>query len=299
MRSWVTFFLCAAVSTFVGCVAVGTVLTQPAHRLVGQPPVDFNAKVVEISSGAGGRVSGWLLPGRPNNGAVLLLHGVRADRREMVGRARFLNELGCAILLIDLAAHGESTGERITYGAREAEGVKVALEFLAQSAPGERIGVVGVSLGAASLVLLKPSPSPGAVVLESMFPTIEEAVVNRLRLYLGPPGELLAPLLIEQLSVRLGISPAQLRPINALSALRSPILFISGSKDRHTTPTEAKRMFDATAEPKELWVVDGAAHVDLHAFTPQAYEAKVGAFLAKYLHTPREPSFEATASGAR
>jgi pimeloyl-ACP methyl ester carboxylesterase len=299
MRGWVTFFLCAAVSTFVGCVAVGTFLTQPAHRSVGPPPEDFNAKAVEISTANGGRVFGWLLPGRPNNGAVLLLHGVRADRRDMVGRARFLNKLGYAILLIDLPAHGESTGEHITYGAHEAEGVKVALEFLAQSAPGERIGVVGVSLGAASLVLLKPSPSPAAVVLESMFPTIEEAVVNRLKLYLGAPGELLAPLLIEQLSVTLAISPAQLHPIEALSALHCPILFISGSIDRHTTPSETKRMFDATAEPKELWVLDGAAHVDLHAFTPQAYEAKVGGFLAKYLHTPRDASFQGTASGAQ
>ena len=39
-------------------------------------------------------VSGWLIPGRPRAGVVLLLHGVRADRREMLGRARFLNRLG-------------------------------------------------------------------------------------------------------------------------------------------------------------------------------------------------------------
>jgi uncharacterized protein len=298
MRRWVAFVLCAVVSTFVGCVAVGTLLTHPAHRSVGPPPDDFHARAIEIHTATGGRVSGWMLPGRPNNGAVLLLHGVRADRRDMVDRARFLNKLGYGILLIDLPAHGESTGERITYGAHEAEGVKVALEFLAQSAPGERIGVVGVSLGAASLVLLKPSPSPSAVVLESMYPTIEEAVSNRLRLYLGAPGEMFAPLLLEQLSIRLGISPAQLHPIEAISALHCPILFISGSIDRHTTPSETKRMFDATAEPKELWVVDGAAHVDLHAFTPQAYEARVGAFLAKYLHTP-DLSFQGTASGGR
>jgi len=51
---------------------------------------------------------------------VLLLHGVRADRREMLGRARFLNRLGYGILLIDLPAHGESPDDHITFGAREA-----------------------------------------------------------------------------------------------------------------------------------------------------------------------------------
>jgi fermentation-respiration switch protein FrsA (DUF1100 family) len=204
----------------------------------------------------------------------------------MVRRAKFLKHLGYGILLIDLPAHGESSGDRITYGAHEAEGVKAALAFLAQSQPSERIGVIGVSLGAASLVLSKPSPVPSAIVLESMFPTIEEAAVNRLRIYLGAAAGVFAQLLIEQLPLRLDISPAQLHPIEVVSALHCPTFVISGSIDRHTTPDETKRIFDATPEPKELWIVEGAAHVDLHAFAPQSYEARVGAFLDKYLRTP-------------
>jgi fermentation-respiration switch protein FrsA (DUF1100 family) len=35
--------------------------------------------------------------------------------------------------------------------------------------------------------------------------------------------------------------------------------------------------------PKELWIVEGAQHVDLHAFGPAAYEARVGAFLDRYV----------------
>ena len=285
MPRWVAICFFASTAALGGVVAAGELLSYPAHRLVGPPPEDLHATTVDIYTSAGGRVSGWLLPGKPKRGAVLLLHGVRDDRREMVQRAKFLSKLGYGILLIDLPAHGESSGDRITYGAHEAEGVEAALSFLAQSQPSERIGVIGVSLGAASLVLSKPSPAPSAVVLESMFPTIEEAAYNRLRIYLGASAGAFAQLLIRQLPLKLGISPAQLHPIEVVSALHCPTLIVSGSVDQHTTPHETKRIFDATSEPKELWIVDGAAHVDLHAFTPKIYEARVGAFLDKYLRT--------------
>jgi fermentation-respiration switch protein FrsA (DUF1100 family) len=290
MRRWLSIGFFASTGALAGVVVAGELLSYPARRVIGPPPVDLHATAVEISTSAGGRVSGWMSPGKPKHGAVLLLHGVRGDRREMVDRARFLGKLGYGILLIDLPAHGQSSGDRITYGAREAEGVKAALSFLAQSQPNERIAVIGVSLGAASLVLSRPSPQPSAVVLESMFPTIEEATYNRLSHYLGSSAGFFAKLLVEQLSLKLGVSPAQLHPIEETSALRCPTLIVSGSTDRHTTRNETKRIFDATPEPRELWIIDGAAHVDLHAFTPLAYEARVGAFLAKHLRTPDEPS---------
>jgi len=40
-------------------------------------------------------------------------------------------------------------------------------------------------------------------------------------------------------------------------------------------------LFNAAAEPKQLWLVDGAAHVDLHAVNKDEYEKRVLEFLAK------------------
>jgi fermentation-respiration switch protein FrsA (DUF1100 family) len=214
---------------------------------------------------------------------MLLLHGVRADRREMTGRARFLWRLGYSVLWIDLPAHGESPAAHITYGFNEALGVKAALGYLSREFPAEKVGVIGVSLGAASLVLSKPSPAPSAVVLESMFPTIREAVQDRLALHLGSFAEPAAPMLLWQLDWRLGISPEQLRPIVDLPALHAPVLIAAGDIDRHTTLPETRRIYAAANEPKELWIVQGAAHVDLHSFTPVAYEARISEFLAKYM----------------
>jgi alpha-beta hydrolase superfamily lysophospholipase len=228
-------------------------------------------------------VVGWWAVGEPGKGAVLLLHGVRADRTQMLQRALFLRREGYATLLIDLPAHGESDGDQITFGARESAGVSAALAFLRRELPNERIGVIGVSLGAASAVLARLSPPPDAVVLESMYPTIDEAVVGRLNATLGAWGAYLAPPLLWQLPLRAGIEATALRPIDGLSSLGAPVMIASGSDDRYTSWAETVRLFESASEPKELWRVDGAAHVDLHTFSPQAYERNVLRFLATHV----------------
>ena len=241
---------------------------------------------MRIANGPDAAVSGWFIQGKAGQGAVLLLHGIRSDRRQMLGRARFLAAAGYSVLAIDLPAHGESTGARITFGASEAHGVVAALQFLRTQCPGERLGVIGASLGAASLVLARPQPAVDAGVLEAMFPTIEEAAANRLRMRLGAAGELAVPALLAQLHMRLGVPAIELRPIDHMAAFKAPVFVLSGAQDQHTTQTQTRRLFEAALHPKELWLVHGAAHVDLHAHDPVSYENRVGAFLRKHLQKP-------------
>lgn len=287
MRRALAALVILAAVLLVGAIGAGEIFSRPVQRTMGPPPADLHASAFEALTPAGARVAGWASRGRPGAGAVLLLHGVRASRRQMVSRARFLLAEGYSVVLVDLPAHGESQARRITYGHNEADGVRAALDAVRRTFPGERVGVVGVSLGAASFVLARPEPPPQAVVLESMFPGIREAVIDRLRLFLGRWADPLAPLLLWQLPWRVGVAPEALRPIDALPALHAPVLIAAGDVDRHTTVEETRRLFEAANAPKELWIVAGAAHVDLHAFSRDAYEARVGAFLARHLR-PRD-----------
>jgi len=259
----------------------GEYLSAPVRHAAGNPPPELFATPVLIPDGKG-YVAGWVARG-VGSGAVLLLHGVRADRRQMLARAQFLNRAGYTVLLIDLPSHGESAGKRITFGAHEAEGVRVALDWLRQNLPGEKIGVIGASLGAASVVLLEPGNKIDALVVEAMYPTIGEAVANRLSMRLGPPGAWLAPLLTQQIPLRSGVQLSALRPVDAMRKLACPVLVMGGALDRHTPPEETRRVHAAAPEPKQLWLVDGAAHVDLHASNPSEYESRVGGFLEMHL----------------
>lgn len=259
---------------------LGSSLISVRPHAVALP--ELAGEAISLQAAPDQRVAGTYLRGQ-GRGAVLLLHGIRGNRRQMARRAGFLQAQGYAVLLIDLPGQGASTSSAVTFGLREAHGVRAALDELRRRTPGQRIGVIGVSLGAASLVLCRDCGRLDAVVLESMYPTIDEAVANRLRMRLGAAGTPLSHLLLWQLPARLGIEVEQLRPIEHLADLKAPLMIASGSEDRHTTLAETRRLFHAAQEPKQLWVVQGAAHVDLYDAQRSEYERRVGAFLAHHL----------------
>jgi uncharacterized protein len=280
--------VCGVVALAVGVVAwaVGSKLTEPDNHPV-LLPAGFQAQIVSIP-GAGHAIAGWWVDKGADSAVVLLLHGVRADRSSMVSRAQLLMRHGFSVLLIDLQAHGETPGEAITLGFRESADVVAARDWIKRSAPGRRIGVIGCSLGGAS-VLLAPQPSGfDAVVLEAVYPRIARATENRIRVFLGPVAPVAAPLLLMQLHPRLHIAVSDLEPIRFIGRLGAPVLVVAGSRDERTTLAESQELADAAAAPKSLWLVEGARHVDFLDFGPIEYEAHVVRFLIDTLKPAAE-----------
>jgi fermentation-respiration switch protein FrsA (DUF1100 family) len=260
---------------------IGGELVAPVLHPVPQPG-DLPVRSFTIPSD-GDPLAAWWIPAQPHAPAVLLLHAVRADRSTKLSRARLLREHGYSVLLVDLQAHGESPGDAITFGWRESEDARAALGWLRRSSQAPRVGVIGCSLGGAS-VLLGPQPAGfDAVVLEAVYPRLGRAVENRIRLRLGPLAPVLSPLLLMQLRLRLGIDPTAVQPIDGIGRLGAPVLVAAGSADRHTSLAESQEMFAAAREPRKLWVVEGAAHQDFLAYDPRGYVREVVTFLTQHL----------------
>ncbi|MBX3616515.1 alpha/beta hydrolase [Nitrosomonas sp.] len=284
MHSNIIFKLVIAILiAFSLLFAIGTILTSPAPTTVSALSADFPVESVQIPSRDNVIVHGWLVPGIPGEGAVLLAHSMRSNRVEMLSRARFLRDKGYSVLLIDLQGHGETVGDKITFGLKEAENIEASVDFLRKSFPNERIGAIGTSLGAAAIVLAKQNLKLNAVILESLHPTLEEAVDNRLKLHFGDYGSILLPLMLWQLSLNLDIAIAELNPIARIDRLNAPVLFISGTHDAHTTQSETERLYASARAPKELWIVPGAKHFNMHTYAGREYEHRVDEFLSEYL----------------
>lgn len=268
---------------FIGLYFVGGILVSPKTASVGSPPKDLPIEIVRIPKGDSSLVHGWFLQGRPDRAGVLLLHGVRADRREMLDRARFLFSAGYSVLLIDMQAHGETSGEHITFGFLEALDARVSVEYLRGRVNGRKIGVIGSSMGGAAALLGDQPVTADAVILEGVFATLTQAIENRIVNRLGGFGKVLSPLLSSQFEPRLGIPLESVSPVNAISKLRSPVLIISGAEDRHARPSEAQAIYDAANQPKSLWFIDGAQHQDLHRYNEEDYERKILTFFSQHL----------------
>ncbi len=281
----VTAFVSLVLAT-TGVLWVGGELTAPARSIVGTPPHDLPAESVRIPSESGELLSGWFVPADGERGTILLLHGNRGSRLSMLNRARLFWNAGYSVLLIDLQAHGESPGTQITAGFRESNNVRSAVEYLKSRTPGQRIGIVGVSLGGAATLLASPL-DVDAVVLEAVYTTIEEAIDNRIRMRLGPLSPIATALLLVQLEPRLGVPPSRLRPIEHIGRLGCPVMVMAGDCDRRTTIDETRQLFERANEPKELVVFKGAEHVDLEKFSPRHYADCVLPFMNQQLRRPK------------
>ncbi len=269
--------------------SIGALLVSPANHPVGPPPASLRVENVAFSSGSGATIHGWFVAGQPGKGAIVLLHGVHADRTTTVARAEFLSRAGYSVLLFDFQGHGESIGRTITFGFLESRDAAAAVEFLRQKLPAEKIGVIGISMGAAAALLSNPPLPVEAMVLEECYPTIYQATEDRMIERFGFLGRLGTPLLIAQLKPRLGISVDDLKPIVCARRISIPKFFIAGGSDHLTTAQESKELFEAAAAPKQFWLVAGAAHVDLHKFARTEYEQRVLAFLAERLEQRPNP----------
>src|SRR3569832_1044899 len=178
MKAWLTpTNILVAVAGAVILIIAGTYLASmgmqdSSNHFVGRPPLDLQASNITYASGAGVLIHGWLVPGKPKQGVVVLLHPVRGDRRDMISRAEFLRKRGYAVLMIDFQSHGENRGNRITYGDLESRDVKGAIFYLHHKLPDEKVAILGVGMGADAIVLSEDRPAVNAVILEQMYPTI-------------------------------------------------------------------------------------------------------------------------------
>jgi len=259
--------------------------------VVGDPPPALGAVAVRYPSASGSTIHAWLVSGRPGGGSVLLLHGAGENRRVMLARAAFLHAAGFTVLAPDFQAHGESPGAHETYGALERHDVQAGLAFLRACAPipDVRVGVIGISMGGAAVLLDDGPIRPDAVVLESVYPTIHQAVADRLEVWLGPLGGFgpaLAPALVRFVGDRIGVAGDMLRPLDRIGGLTAPVFVLGGTADRFTRLDETRALYRRARAPKQLWEVPGAGHEDLLAFAGAEYERRVGGFLARYLAAP-------------
>lgn len=120
---------------------------------------------------------GWLLRGRENAPAIILLHRYGTDRSWMLDLGVKINEAtDFTILMPDLRGHGENpTVKNTSFGGCEAEDILSATDFLRGLKTGENnplvgkdFGIYGVELGAfAALSAASKDENIKALVLDS------------------------------------------------------------------------------------------------------------------------------------
>ena len=213
-------------------------------------------KRVQFHSIDGLRISGWFLPAVDASDVVVMCHGFKTGRREMLPLAMALRDRGHHVLMFDFRGHGESEGSWVSCGALEDRDLEGAIRFLQRmpETQGLRIGVVGFSMGAAVAILAAARlPEIAAVVSDSAFATLRQAITNGFCSFTRLPKRPFVELITWLGEKSLGISVDQVRPLDAIIELSPrPVLLIHGTRDRIIPLSEAYLLYEAAGMPRSF-----------------------------------------------
>lgn len=255
------------------------VVTAPARRRFKAPA---RARAWTLASEDGTSLAAWeLSPAGTPRGVVVLGHGYRDDRRQLLPFAQTLAGAGFTAVVFDFRAHGASAGERITIGHDEARDVRALLAWARTQ--GLPVGYLGFSMGAASYLL--SGIEADVAVLDSPYDTLENAFAARLGLLgLGR----WTPSFREASRALLDVDPATQRPVDRVSSLRSPTLVLFAPRDRWL-PARVRERFRSQAAPSvEVTALASGGHSD--HFDARWSERALGWFEARLgVLSPRQP----------
>lgn len=206
------------------------------------------------------------LPGDHDLG-IVLAHGFTLNwQRPAVWRAATrLGKFG-GVVTFDFRGHGRSGGVS-TVGDKEIKDVDVAVSY-ARELGYQRIATVGFSMGG-SIVLrhggligdvdaVVSVSSPGRWYYRGTRPMrlVHLAVEKR-------TGRLITKTMLKTRISGGKWNPVPLPPDDAAALISpTPLLVVHGDKDEYFPVDHGQRIYDAAADPKELWIVPGFGHAE-------------------------------------
>ena len=260
-------------------------LLRPIRKpmMVSPADVGLEMEVVRIP-GPRGALAGWYLPA--SNGCMLICcHGIHDNSSQWLPQiARLHAQSGYGALLFDFTGHGQSDGSQVTYGIRERHDVTAAMEYLRQrgDVPMERVAILGYSLGAITAVLAAAEhPDLRAVVIESGFSDLFHDISKIFTRYTNLPAFPFANLVIFWGQRIAGVRLSEIRPAQVIGRIAPrPVLIISDLRDALADePHDGEFLYQSAGEPKELWQVAEATHVNAFGVEPEAWIEHVRGFL--------------------
>ncbi len=242
---------------------------------------DSTFKTVKITTDDKTILDAWYTKVPNAKGSVAMFHGHAGKKSDMLQEAKTLEELGYNTLMVDLRAHGNSTGNRCSIGYYEGEDVKAAYEYLLKDSA-KKVLLYGISLGAASVTkaMNDYEISPSGVILEMPFGSLPEAVVGRVKM-MGLPAQPIATLLTFWGGVENGFWAFGMSPAKYIKKIKCPVLLQWGKNDPRVSEKEIKDIFTNIASTKKLVVYDSSSHQSLCTNEHTKWVTEVTAFLPK------------------
>ena len=249
----------------------------PQSPPIKPQPSDSPFSRVSFATEDGLTITAWYAPPATKGQAVLLLHGHRGNRDQLLVHAEYLVAAGQGALLIDFRYHGESDGNFTSMGYHEIKDARAAYRYLEAQPKVKRIALWGHSMGGAVACQLLSEVDAAGLFVDATFADFPSLVRNG-AIARGLPASPVSEILTVFYGLLSQSDWRTFRPIDQLAAVDKPILLFHGSDDPVIPLGEAERI--AAANPHvRLSIFESGRHSDLYELDPGRYRNEVLAYL--------------------
>jgi len=243
--------------------------------------VGASSEDVSFTADDGTQLAGWWLDRPDSERVVIVSHGHRGNKSDMLGIGPGLWRAGNTVLLFDFRGNGDSQDGPQSLAHYEQADLRAAIEYAVARRPDAALVLVGFSMGAAVSILVGSGDSRvAAFVLDSPFADLHGVIRNAIGKLRLPPVPLLW-LTDRATQWRYGYAFGEVSPIDRFADLAPrPVLLMHGDQDRVIPVEHAQRLYAAAGEPKPtLHIFPGADHCGGYFQDRQAYIDMVADFL--------------------
>ena len=214
---------------------------------------------------------------------IVLCHGVGANQTDLYPFAQVLYEKGgFNVFSFDFRAHGQSAGRLTSYGAHEQRDLEAALTFLDETPLRRDYGFMGVSMGASVGILVAARDVRlKAVWVDSPFIDLTEAIKIYLKTFYHLPEFPFLPLALLSYRLLFHKPPEEVSPIKVVDQISPrPLMVVNGLLDDRMQPKLTQKLYEKAKEPKSLWLIPLAGHLEGHLLEPQSYNERLLTFFS-------------------
>jgi fermentation-respiration switch protein FrsA (DUF1100 family) len=230
----------------------------------------------------------YIRSAQPTGKTAILIHGYTDCAASMMPIAHIYNcLLGYNVLLPELQFHGKSEGEAANMGWKDRIDViqwaKVANSIFGNDT---KMVIHGISMGGATTMMVSGEKLPPYIkcfVDDCGYTSAWDEFNYELKELFGLPT---FPLLYGASAIcklRFGWSFGEASALKQVAKCKLPMLFIHGDADTYVPTRMVYPLYEAKPQPKELWLVKGAAHAASFKDNQEAYTRKITQFVNKYI----------------
>ena len=236
----------------------------PSRQLSADPgSVGLGFQDIAVVAEDNVKLHGWFVPTEGANRTMIIFHGNGGNIGDRMSWVRLLHDLGVHVFIFDYRGYGKSEGKPFEEGLyRDARAV---YHWWARERQprGEKLIIVGESLGGAVAVHLAARVPAAALILQSTFTSARDMAKTMF------PIGLLLPL-----------TGVRFNSETEVAAIACPKLIIHGTRDEIVPFRLGQRLYDVAPHPKSFYPVPEAGHNDLVWIAGTDYSRQLTAFLS-------------------